>query len=99
MASFDSNGTPLTGTLTGTDGDDSYIGRYLGDSPYRPAIQEIKLTDLSGASTIQAINVLAAGWSPKGITRSEVRLGDGQQTIAVEVVGNGSLRGIVGSSI
>jgi len=99
MANFDSNGDPLTGALTGTDGDDTYVGRYLGDSPQRPAIQELKLTDLSGASTLQAINVLAAGWSPEGITRSEVRLGDGSQSIGVEVIGNGSIRGIAGSSI
>ena len=99
MAIYESDGNPLTGALNGTDGDDTYIGRYLGDSPNRPAIQEVKLTDLSGASIIQALNVLAAGWSPEGITRSTIRLGDGNQSIEVEVLGNGSIRGIADTSI
>lgn len=99
MAIYKSDGDPLTGTINGTEGDDTYIGRYLGDSANRPAIQEVKITDLSGASTIQAINALAAGWSPVGITRSAIRLGDGNHTVAVEVVGQGYTFGIQDSSI
>ena len=43
MANFESSGDPLTGTITGTDGDDTYVGRYLGDSAGRAGKSEIKL--------------------------------------------------------
>ena len=99
MANFESIGDPLTGTPNSTDGDDTYLGRYLGDSPYRPAIIDLKLTDLRGASALTAENVLALAWSPVGIASSFIKLGDERQVITVEVIGNGYTRGIAGTNI
>lgn len=48
MANFESSGASLSGKLTGTDGEDTYVGRYLGNSAGR-----------SGKSKIKQVGVLA----------------------------------------
>ena len=48
MANFESSGALLTGKLTGTDGEDTYVERHLGDSAGR-----------SGKSKIKQVGVLA----------------------------------------
>jgi hypothetical protein len=41
----------------------------------------------------------SGGWSLTGVLNSNIKLGDGVQTLQVEVIGNGYTRGIAGSSI
>ncbi len=42
MANFESSGDPLTGTLTNTDVENTYVGRYLGDNARRAGKSKIK---------------------------------------------------------
>jgi hypothetical protein len=90
------SGETLTGYINGSAGHDIYEGASTSLS--LAGIARAFVTDALGNSEIRA-SAQGSDWSLTGVLNSSFRLGDGNQTMAVEVVGNGYTRGIAGTSI
>ncbi len=91
-------GSPLTGSMAGTEGADTYIGTTSSDT-MSYAIDHLNVIDLAGANTVTAKNLNTGAYFAAAITSSDLVLGEGSVTVNAEISGGYYPNGIDSSNL
>jgi len=91
-------GSPLTGSMAGTEGADTYIGSTTSDT-MSYAIDHLNVIDLAGTNTVTAKNLNTGAYFAAAITSSDLVLGEGTVTVNAEISGGYYPNGIDSSKL
>jgi len=79
-------GSPLTGSMAGTEGADTYIGTTSSNT-MSYAIDHLNVIDMAGANTVKATNLNTNSYFAAAITNSNLVLGEDAVNVNAEISG------------
>lgn len=91
-------GSPLTGSMAGTEEADTYIGSTTSNT-MSYAIDHLNVIDLSGTNTVTAKNLNTGAYFAAAITSSDLVLGEGLVNVTAEISGGYYPNGIDNSKL